>query len=156
MPRVEAHPASVSSTLEIFPKGTYELTIQGVAGFIGKQENAAGEMPSGVRYTLVIDKPTQFKGKRVLQNCYQHNEGSQSMAKQFLMAALGYGRSRPEEERFNEDEANTDWGYDTDGPVGDGWNKLVGRTVVGDFDVQMNKQRPGEDQQKISWRPLGK
>jgi hypothetical protein len=153
MPRVEAHPANVSSTIEIYPKGTYELTIGSATGFSGK-ENEKGELASGVRYVLTIDKPGKYKGKRYIQNCYQHNENSQSFAKQFLMAALGYGRSRSEEERFNQDQKDVAWSYDTDGPVSDGWNKLVGRTVIGDFDIQMNKQRPGEEQQKVTWRPL--
>lgn len=153
MPRFEANPASVTTSLEVFPKDDYEFVIGEPKTFF--RQNSKGGDSYGIRLPLTIGTG-DYQNKRTLVSLYFQSEGAQSMAKQFQMAALGYGKGRTEEERFNKDWGGKDWSFDTDsGAVGDAWRELVGNRVVGTLDVTISDS--GDEQQQFKgWRPLGK
>jgi hypothetical protein len=137
----------------VFPKDRYEFTIGEPKTFFG--QNAKGADSYGVRYPLTIaDGP--YKGKRTIISLWQQSEGAQSMAKQFLMAALGYGKGRAEEVRFDEEWGAKDWSFDTDsGTVGDAWRELTGNRIVGDLDNRMDDNQV-ERQDFKGWSAFGR
>jgi hypothetical protein len=152
--RFNFDPTTVVASMEVFPKGEYECQIGEPKSFIRK----AGEDQHdsfGVRYPIVIKLPDEYNGKRTLFSTYYQSEGSQAMAKQFMMAALGYGKGKPEEERFDRDMRGQDWGFDpSTGAVGDAYRELTGKRVIGNFDVDKNN-RTGDPMQVFkSWRPI--
>lgn len=150
MPRYEASPAAVTSSIEVFPKDDYLVVIGEPKPF--ERTAKAGHQSYGLRVSCTI-KEGEFEGKRTVATLYMHNEGSQSMTKQFQMAALGYGKGRAEEQRFNAEWGSKDWSFDTDsGAVGDAWRELTGKLVIVSLDQQINEQ--GDEQQQFKgWRP---
>lgn len=153
MPRYEASPAAVTASLEVFPKDDYLFIVGEPKTFA--RVNSKGNDSFGVRVSLTI-RDGQYEGKRAIHSLYFQSEGAQSMAKQFQMAVLGYGKGRAEEQRFNADWGAADWSFDTDsGTVGDAWRELVGKLVTGSLDVTISEQ--GDEQQQFKgWRPAGK
>lgn len=154
MPPFNFDPTNVVASFEVYPKDEYEFQVGEPKAF----SRTAGEdnHPSfGIRYPLVI-KEGPFAGKRTLFNTYYQSEGSQSIAKQFMMAVLGYGKGAPEEKRFDGDMRGKNWDFDGEtGGVGDAYRELTGKRVYGSLDVGKNT-RDGSDQQQFkSWRPIG-
>ena len=151
MPRFEHNPSAVTTSIEVFPKDDYEFVIGEPKTFFG--QNAKGNDSYGVRLPLTIGSG-DYQGKRTIMSLYFQSEGAQSMAKQFQMAVLGYGKGRAEEQRFNADWGGKDWSFDTDtGSVGDAWRELVGQRVIGSLDTRMGDN--GDEQQQFKgWRPL--
>lgn len=136
-------PSQVTANLEVLQKGEYEFEILTKKSFL-KQSGADKHDSYGVRYTMRVtlvgkSGDQNAVGKKVIFSTYYQSEGGQSMAKQFLMAALGYGKSKAEEERFNREQLSKDWNFDpNEGTVGDGYNDLDGARVIGQLDVQPN------------------
>lgn len=154
MPRFEPNPASVVTSIEVFPKDDYEFIIGEPKTFF--RQNQKGEDSYGIRISLSIGAG-DYEKKRTLVSLYFQSEGAQSMAKQFQMAALGYAKGRAEEQRFDKDWGAKDWSFDTDsGGVGDAWRELVGQRVIGSLDVSINNNTGDEQQNFKGWRPLGK
>lgn len=153
MPRFEPRPSAVTTSIEVFPKDDYEFIIGEPKTFF--RQNAKGNDSYGVRVPITIGAG-EYQGKRTFVSLYFQSEGAQSMAKQFQMAALGYGKGRAEEQRFDADWGAKDWSFDTDsGSVGDAWRELVGNRVTGSLDVSISDA--GDEQQQFKgWRPLGK
>lgn len=151
MPRYEGDPTRVAAGLEVFPKDEYEFIVGEPKAFEKLGENGLNH---GVRWSLTCVTEGPMKGKIFIQTNYQHSEAAKPMGKRFTMSVLGYGPK--DEKRFDADFAGKDWGYDTDsGAVGDAWRETVGKRVIGDVDIVMNK-RDGTDQNRVNWRPVGK
>lgn len=152
MPRFENDPTKVSASLEVLPKDMYEFIIGEPKSF--HRINAAGNPSYGIRFNLTVADGAA-KGKKILFNTYQQSEGAQAIGKQFVMAALGYGKGRAEEVRFDTDFAGKDWSFDTDtGACGDAWREVVGKRVVGNLEVKIDNN--GNEQQDYKgWLPFG-
>jgi len=154
MPRYEFNPTSVVANIEVFPKGEYEFQIGEPKAF-SRQAGEDQHDSFGVRYPLVIKAPGQYDGKRTVFSTYYQSEGGRSMAKQFMMAALGYGRGGEEEKRFDSDMRDKDWNFDPDaGTVGDAYRQLSGTRVIGTLDVGKNNKTGDAMQQFNKWRPI--
>lgn len=152
MPRYEGDPTRASATFEVFPKGDYEFTIGEPKAF--ERTNAQGKLTYGIRYTLTVQNEGPFKGKPFPQTLYKHVETAEGINKRFVMAALGYALTKPDEKRFDTDYAGKDWSFDTDtGACGDAWRELTGRRIVGSFDVKLGNDQT-EQQDVKGWRPL--
>ena len=153
MPRYEASPAAVTASLEVFPKDDYLFAIGEPKTFA--RTNSKGDPSYGIRLAHTI-REGAFENKRAIVSLYFQSEGAVSMAKQYQMAALGYGKGRSEEQRFNKEWGDKDWSFDTDnGTVGDAWRELTGRLIIGSLDVTISEQ--GDEQQQFKgWRPAGK
>lgn len=152
--RFEFDPTTVVASMEVFPKGEYELQVGEPKSFL-RQAGEDKHDSYGIRYPLVVKLPGEYDGKRTSFSTYYQSEGSQAMAKQFIMAVLGYGKGKPEEERFDRDYRGKDWGFDPEtGAVGDMYRELVGKRVIGSLDVQKNNNTGDPMQSFKSWRPL--
>lgn len=151
-PRFDNDPTKVQASFEVLPKDTYEFQVGEPKSFF--RQNNKGNDSYGIRFPLVV-MSDNAKGKRVVFNTYQQSEGAQAMAKQFVMAVLGYGKGKTEEKRFDAEYAGKDWSFDTDtNAVGDMWRSVTGQRVVGDLDTQISDT--GDEQQKfVQWRPIG-
>lgn len=149
-------PSTVAATLEVLPKGDYELKVISKKSFL-KQSGEDRHDSYGVRYTLQVTlaKDESYIGKKVIFSTYYQSEGGQAMAKQFLMAALGFGKTKSEEERFNREKGALDWSFDpNEGTVGEAYNELDGARVIGQLDVQPNNNS-GEPMQNFKgWRSI--
>jgi hypothetical protein len=145
-------PSTVSASFEVYPKGDYEVKIGEPKPFA--RDNRDGKPTYGVRYPLTITSPGPQMNKRALYSCYMHTEGSQAFTKQFLMAAYGYKRTQPEEERFNRDFTGKDWLFDPEnGSVGDVWKNAQGQRITISLDVQKTEDDK-EQQQFTGFRPI--
>jgi len=161
MPRYEFDPSKDQAGMVVLPKGTYEFIVGEPKSFIRK--NSKNEDSYGVRYPLTV-ADGEKKGTRISYSTYYQSEGGRGMAKQFLMAVLGYKArgegSQGEEDRFNNDFRGQDWSFDPEeGAVGDAFRAVVGQRVIGILDVQPAKDRDGnetgqENQQFVSWLPI--
>ena len=148
MPTFDFDPSKVTASFEVFPKGDYEIQIGEPKSFIRKAGQDQHDS-YGIRYPFVIKLPTEFENKRGVHTCYYHNEGSQGVSKQFIMAVMGYGKGRQEEERFDREVRGKDWAFDPNtGAVGDMYRELTGKRVIVSFDTQKNKET-GEEQQNV-------
>lgn len=151
-------PNNVSATLEVLPKGEYEFEIRSKKSFL-KQSGEDKHDSYGVRYNLTCTLAGQGRedcvGKKVIFSTYMQSEGGQAMAKQFIMAALGYGKTRAEEERFNREQGAKDWTFDpNDGSVGEAYNQLDGARIIGGLDIQQNKNTEEPMQNFKNWRSI--
>jgi hypothetical protein len=149
MPRYDSSPANVQASIEVFPKDDYLFIIGEPKPFFRVTQK--GTDSYGVRLGLTV-RDGSYEGKRTSTTLYYQSEGAQAMSKQFIMAALGYGKGKAEEQRFNQDWGTADWSFDTDaGTVGDAWRELTGKLVVGSLDVQIGDN--GDEQQQFKgWR----
>src|SRR3982751_862294 len=137
-PRFEFDPSTVAASIETFPKGEYEVIVGEPKTFV-RQAGEDKHDSFGIRYSLVIKQPDEYDGKRTVFSTYYQSEGSQAMAKQFMMAVLGYGKGKPEEERFDRDVRGKDWSIDFEsGTVGEMYRELTGKRVIGSFDITKN------------------
>lgn len=161
-PRYEPDLTKVAATIEIFSKGDYEFSIGEPKSFSSPKDD--GTATVGIRFPLKVEEvydggDEKAKGKRTILTVYVHNEGGQSMAKQFIMCALGYKRNPQDERKFDEKYSGSDWGLDPDSKsVGDVWREPVGRRVRSSLDIgiQEKGQNAGEPQQKFAnWQPVG-
>lgn len=154
MPRYEFDPSTVVASMEVFPKGEYEFQIGEPKSFL-KVATDDKKDSFGIRYPLVAKLPGEYDGKRNIFNTYYQSEGSQSFAKQFMMAALGYGKGKQEEDRFDADMRGKDWSFDpNDGSVGDAYRQLAGQRVIGILDIQKNTNTGDPMQAFKGWRPI--
>ncbi len=154
MPRFEFDPTKVAANIEVYPKGDYEFIVGEPKAYIKKSGEDQHDS-YGTRYALTIALPDEYKGKRTVYSTYLQSEGGQSMAKQFMMAVLGYGKGKAEENRFDSDMRGKDWSLDFEtGGVGDMYRELTGKRVIGTLDVQINKNTGDEMQNFKGWRPL--
>jgi hypothetical protein len=153
-PRFEFDPTTVVASMEVFPKGEYEFQIGEPKSFL-RQAGEDKHDSFGVMYPLVIKLPSEYDGKRTVFSTYYQSEGSQAMAKQFMMAVLGYGKGKPEEDRFDRDMRGKDWSFDPETrSVSDVYRELSGKRVIGTLDVSKNTNTGDPQQQFKSWRPL--
>lgn len=152
MPTYSGDPTRVAAGFPVLPKGDYEFTIGEPKAF-EKVDPASGEVKNhGVRYMLTVVNECAQKGAKVSQTLYYHTLGAEQMAKRFILAANGY--QVKDEKRFDADFTGKDWGYDpASNSTGDGFRELVGKRIVGNFDVKLGQN--DEDQQDIKgWRPI--
>lgn len=155
MPVFNNDPSKVSAGFTVLPKDDYELIIGSPKAFFKTGQNGKADN-YGVRFPLTVASGPYQGKKSVPANLYEHTEDAQSFGKQFKMAALGYGKGREEEERFDKDQAGKDWSFDTDsGACGDAWNEMTGKRVVGSYDIQIATDGSGNEQQKVlGWNKL--
>lgn len=141
--------------IEIFPKGDYEFKVGEPKPFAKKNDDDTFAN-FGVRVALVIAEPAEYENKKAIYSNYMHFDGAGAFTKQFIMACLGYGKSKSEEERFNQDHGDEDWGFDPEGPsLGDAWKQLEGQRVIGSMTIQKNN-KTGEPMQNFGgWRAIG-
>lgn len=152
MPRFENDPTKVTAGFIVYPADTYEFLIGEPKAFY--RTNKKDEPSYGIRVKMTIAEG-EFKGKPFMHTLYQQSEGAQSVSKQFLMAALGYGKGRTEEERFNNDYRGKDWGFDTDsGACGDMWREMTGKRIIGQLAVK-TADDGSEQQDTKAWLPYG-
>lgn len=151
MPRYEWDPSKTQSSIEVFPKGEYEVVVGEPKSFIRK--NRKNEDSYGIRFSLTVaDGP--YRGKRTIYTAYLHSEGAQSMAKRFQMAVFGFHNRPDSEKEFNERTAGLDWSFDPEtGQCGEGWRQMAGAHVIANVDVQKNPENDEENQNFKSWRP---
>jgi hypothetical protein len=153
-PRFEFDPTTVVASIEVFPKGEYEFVVGEPKAFM-RQAGEDKHDSYGIRYPLVLRAPDEYDGKRTVFSTYYQSEGSQAMAKQFIMAVMGYGKGKPEEERFDRDMRGQDWGFDPEtGAVSELYRELSGKRVVGTLDIQKNNNTGDAMQAFKSWRPI--
>lgn len=149
MPRYEWNPSAVSTTIEVFPKGDYEVTVGEPKAFA--RQNQQGKDTYGIRYPLTLAD----NGKRTVFTVYMHSEGAQSFGKMFLMAALGFEKSPEAEKEFDAQMAEQDWNYDPEtGGVGDGWRLAMGQRAIVSLDIQISKEDDKERQNFVGFRRL--
>lgn len=154
MPRFEFDPTTVVASLEVFPKGEYEFVVGEPKSFL-RQAGEDKHDSFGIRYSLTVKQPDEYDGKRSVFSTYYQSEGSQAMAKQFIMAVLGYGKGKPEEERFDRDMRGKDWSFDPEtGACGDIYRELTGKRVIGSLDVDKNKNTGDPMQVFKGWRTI--
>jgi hypothetical protein len=156
-PRFEFDPSTVVASIEVFPKQEYEFQVGEPKAF--KRTAAQGtdtEHDSyGVRFPLVIKQPDQYNNKRTIFSTYLQSEGAQAMAKQFIMAVMGYAKGIEAEKKYDADARGKDWSLDfPTGAVGDAWRELTGKRVIGTLDQTKNKTTGDPMQQFVSWRPI--
>lgn len=154
MPKFEFDPSTVVASIEVFPKGEYEFQVGEPKSFL-RQAGEDKHDSYGIRYSLVIKLPDEYNGKRTVFSTYYQSEGSQAMAKQFMMAVLGFDKGREAEKRFDEEMRGKDWSFDPQtGSVGDAYRELTGKRVIGSLDQTKNANTGDPMQQFASWRPL--
>ena len=154
MPRHEASPSAVSANFSTLPKGHYTFKIHEAKVF-NKSTNDKNSY--GIRYAISVLAPEAAKAaKPVPVNCYQHNEGSQAMTKQFLIAAYGFKNNSDGEKEFDKLADSEDWSFDTDtGECGSGWTKINGGTVEADVDIRFGKGEYAQIESNVfKWMPL--
>ena len=151
----------VTATLELFPDGLYEFTIGPAKSFTGR--NVEGDEKYGVRYSLKIevvheDGDQNAVGKRAIFSCNLHNDGGQSMSKQFLIAAYDYGGTNDDEQQFNEEVgAEADWSVDTDNEqLGSIWTEISGNRILAALSTVPSKKDPTQSFQQFNWIPMSK
>ena len=158
MPRYESNPANVRSSLEVLETGDYDFIVGEPKPFAGttREGKNAGNDNYGIRFALTVSDG-DMKNKRYIKTCFEHNEGSQSMGKQFKMAVLGYKKGPQEEARFDKDWGGKDWSFDTDsGAVGDAWREMAGKRVTGSLVKEIAKDGSGDERQnEKGWSPYG-
>ena len=162
MPRHTFDPTAVSSTLEVFPKGDYLISIGEPKAFQGTTKSGKNEGNAnwGIRWGCKIERVLEgdpnAAGKRLIYTGYLNSEEAAGFPKQFVMAALGYPINAKGEREFNEAMQGQDWDYDPEsGACGDVWRQTTGKTLITSLDVQPDEQRPGEFRQKIvRFRPV--
>jgi hypothetical protein len=156
MPVYNFDPSTVSVSFDVLPKGEYEFEIGEPKPFL--RQNREGNDSYGIRYPLKAVREDLAKKRIQPYSCYMQSEGGQSFTKQFLMAALGYGKGPKEEQRFNTDMATADWSFNpgdanTAGECGEIWHKPKGSRIFGNVDVSKDEQG-NEQQQFKGWRSI--
>ena len=156
-PRFEFDPSTVVASIEVFPKMEYEFQVGEPKAF----RRTAGQGTDnehdsfGVRCSLVIKQPDEYNNKRTIFSLYLQSEGAQAMAKQFIMAVMGYAKNITEEKKYDAEARGKNWDLDfSTGAVGDAWRELTGKRVIGSLDQTKNKTTGDPMQQFVSWRPI--
>jgi hypothetical protein len=97
--------------------------------------------------------PHQYENTGTTYTASFKSPDGQHLAKHFMMACMGYGKSQSEEKRFHRDQAAKDWSFKpADGTVGNVWTQLVGARVIAVLDYQPNQNE--EMPQFTSWRSV--
>lgn len=147
-------PTKATAAIEVLPKGEYEFIVGTPKTFL-RQAGEDKHDSYGVMYPLTVANGDK-EGKKVFFSTYYHSEGGGDMAKRFIMPVLGYPVNNASEKQFNADQADKDWRFDpNDGTLGDAYFAMEGQRVVGELDVQQNKNTGGDQQNFKSWRPIG-
>ena len=108
----------------------------------------------GISYGLRV-KGGQFDGKTIPLQFYMHTEGGFGMAKQFIMACMGYEVTQEGEAQFNADHADADFSFDPDtNEIGEYWKKPTGALVEADCDERANPNNLNQKNQTFKWRPV--
>lgn len=149
MPRYEADPTKVTTSITILPKDEYEFVLSRPKAF--ERTAKAGHQSYGVRIPVTVVGGPQ-NGKRTVISLYLHSEGAQQMAKRFQMAVAGFPVNEKNEKLFDADAAGKDWSYDTsDGSVGEAWAEYEGKHVACAVDVSMREDDKGESIEQQEW-----
>src|SRR5215203_6911113 len=141
--RFAFNPSDVSAGFQTYPKNEYEFTVGKPKTF--NRTNRKGGASFGVRFPLII-AAGEYTGKRASYACYLQSEGAQAVAKGFVMACHGFKRS--EEEKFNAESEQWDWGVTPgdDDSLGDAWTTCEGKRIIGVLDVRMGENdEPQQD-----------
>jgi len=154
MPQPVFDPTKVKATMDIFPKGDYEVLIGEPKSFI-RQAGKDKHDSYGVRFPYRIKEAGEYFDKTGVHTIYHHAPGAAGMNKQFLMAALGYGKGEKEEARFDAEQAGKDFSCDYEtGAVGDFYRELTGRRVIMSTEPQQNKETGEPSNNARGWRPV--
>jgi len=163
MPRYEADPSNVTTSITILPKDEYEFVLGRPKAF--ERTAKAGHQSYGVRIPVTVVGGPQ-NGKRTIISLYLHSDGAQQMAKRFQMAVAGYTVNERNESAYDKDVAGKNWSYDTtDGSVGEAWAEYEGKHVACAVDVGFRKDEQGnavldnngaeiEQQEWGTWMPI--
>lgn len=160
MPRYEFIPKDVSTSILVLPADDYEFLIGEPKPYAFQTkggENKPSEDRYGVRFPLRVMTSGAFENKMIFFSGDQSSDIGQQVTKGFIMAALGYGKGREEEERFDMDHGTDDFGFDTDsGFIGDGWRQVKDMRVVGSLGINIDKNDPSKQYQKFAgFRRIG-
>lgn len=155
-PRFEFDPSTVVASIEVFPKQEYEFQIGEPKPFKRTAGEGDKEHESfGVRFPLAIKRPDEYSSKRTVYSIYLHSEGGQAMSKQFMMAAMGFGKGAAEEKKYDAEVRGKDWSIDFETlGLGDAWRDHTGKRVIGSLDIAKNNRTGDPMQQFNSWRPI--
>lgn len=144
MPKRNFDPTTVTSTIQIFSKGSYEFSVGEPTVFVRTKKD--GGLSEGIRYPLVCevvhDGDPNMKGERQFLAIYPTSEGGLAYGKgTFLMPTLGYNRDADSEKKFNAAYEGQDWGIDFEAKAaGDMWKQPVGKRVIGDLEPGINSE----------------
>ena len=155
MPQYQPDLTTITAGFELLPDGVYEFLVGAPKPWERNDETKG--LSHGIRYALTVNEIIEGEGiadrvgKRVVFTCRMHDDMGSAFAKQFLMAAKGYGMK--EEQQFNADNADADWSYDTeDKTAGEIWTSIEGSTVHAVVSTRPNKQDPDhEGFQEFTW-----
>jgi hypothetical protein len=152
MPNYNFDPTSTTASIEVLPKGDYEVIIGEGKPFLRDGEKGQNW---GIMFPLIVADGIH-KDKKVYSNSYMHTPGAGTFTKQFQMAVLGFERNQSSEEQFNEEYGKADWSFDPEsGHLGEGWKELFGKRVIVSLDTQPHRDRPDEmTQQFKGFRPV--
>lgn len=150
-------PTTVTASIPVFDKGTYEFSAGEPKAF--QRPNKDGKLTKGIRYLViceeVIDGNQNHKGDRQFVNGYPSdketggiNEGGLAFVKRFLIACAGYGPTAADEKAFDAAFKGEDWSLDFEsGACGDMWRDATGKRFVAELDVKMSDDGSGQIQQ---------
>lgn len=164
----------VQATTPVYPKGDYQITVVDIRGSAWPKTddsgNATGVITKVVRFRNKMVGVYNSKGKLSTEldgkpiggeavedlNLWVHSDGGRKMAKQSMMAILGYSpRDGQEEKKFNEllkkqkADLSTRLEEGEDGSLslvlGDGWKALfVGKNFRASLEEE-TREIPGRD-----------
>lgn len=152
-------PTKARASMEVFPKGEYEVVLGDAKGFI-RQAGKDKHDSYGVRFNYKITgvpegTSTEYIGKTGTHSIYHHSKAAGGMAKQFLIAGYGYGKGNKEEQRFDKDFADADFNVDYEtGTVGDFYRGLAGKRVMMTTEPGKNPETGEENNNAKGWRAL--
>lgn len=155
MTRYTPNSRNVSSTLETFPKDTYELKVTNFKA-VKRVSEKDGQQKTQTNMQVVMEHSTgPFAGKKVIQTFYNVEPGGSGEAflKNFMMALYGYQINKDGENKYNNEVLPTkDESFDDEtGEVGSLYKDAIGYIVVGDATVKLYE---GKEQNQWTWRPL--
>lgn len=137
------NPRNVSASIEVLPKGDYEVTVEGAKAFLNKDDKG-NTKNFGVMHTLKVQEGSK-KDKKIVFRSYFHNEGGQGIYKQFHMAANGFGPK--DEDAYNAASAEMDFAqinFET-GECGGAYKDIVGKRLTVSLDEDLYKKNPDDE-----------
>lgn len=154
-PRYEPNTSDVSSTLEVFPKDSYEFKITNIKPSF-KVKEKDGQQTDNVAMTVTLEHTGGlFAGKKFVQifNHVEPGGSGEPFLKTLLMAAYGYAANKQAENAYNRDLLPTkDQSFDTDtGEVGSLYQGAIGNVLMGDVTEYTYE---GQNRNRCSFRPL--
>ena len=149
--RFEVPSDKVYSTTPILPKGSYVFAVGDPKTFINMEKDD----PTKIRnFGVIVAITTDLDGQKVTlpARLYFHNDGSQRMAKRFLMCTLGFIPNQKGEQDFNKTYPSL-WVDPTEQTMSDAFKRVSGGKVTAIVDVKPNPET-GDQQNDFRWQTV--